>query len=83
MIPQRRSSYIKRNSDEIPLFKTKHNFYKNLFFLSTTIEWKNLEQDFRNSGSFTLFRSSILKLIRPSPNSFYGCQNIMDIKLIA
>ena len=32
IIPQRRSSYITKNSDEIPLFKANHNFYKNLFF---------------------------------------------------
>ena len=32
--------------------------------------------------SYTLFHSSILKFIRPSPNSFYGCQNIMGIKLV-
>ena len=32
--------------------------------------------------SYTLFHSTILKFIRPSPNSFYGCQNIMGIKLV-
>ena len=82
IIPQRRSSYITRNSEEIPLFKTKHNFYKNSFSPSTTIEWNNLDQDLRSSESYSLFRSSILKFIRPSPNSFYGCQNIMGIKLV-
>ena len=82
IIPQRRSSYIKRNSYKIPLFKIKLNFYKNGFFLSTTIEWNNLDQDLRNSESYTLFHSSILKFIRPPPNSFYGCQNIMGIKLV-
>ena len=69
IIPQRRSSYITRN--EIPLFKT--NFHKNSFFPSTTIEWNNLDHDLRNTESYTLFRSSILKFITPSPNSFYGC----------
>ena len=82
IIPQRRSSYITRNLDEIPLFKTNHNFLKNSLFPSTTIEWNNLDHDLRNTESYTLFRSSILKFIRPSPNSFYGCQNIMGIKLI-
>ena len=56
---------IKRNS-------AKHNFSKNLFFPSAAIEWNNLNQDFRNTESCTLFRSSILKFIRPSPNSFYN-----------
>ena len=37
-------------------------FYKSSFFLCTTIEWNNLNQDLRNSESYTLFRSSILNL---------------------
>ena len=83
IIPQRRSAYITRNSDEIPLFKTNHNFNKNSFFPSTTIEWNNLDHDLRNTEIYTLFRSSILKFLRPSPNSFYGCQNIMGIMLVS
>ena len=79
-IPQTRSSYITRNSDEIPHFKTQHNFYKNSFLPSATIEWNNLDEDLRNGESYTLFRSSILKFIRLSPNIFDGCQNIMGIR---
>ena len=82
-IPQRISSYITGNSDEIPRFKTKNNFYKNSFFPNTTIEWNNFDQDLRNSESYALFRSSILKFIRPPPNSFYGCRNIIGIKLVS
>ena len=81
IIPQRRSSYITRNSDEVPLFKAKHNFYKNSLFPSTTIEWNSLDQDLRNSESYILLRSSILKRIKPSPKSFYNSQNIMCVKL--
>ena len=70
VIPQSRSSYIE-------IFD-KHNFYKNLFCLSTTDGWNK-----RNSESYTFqFRSSILGFIRPSPNTFYGCQNVMAIKLV-
>ena len=42
IIPQRRPSCITRNSDEILLFKTNHNFCKNSFLPSTTIEWNNV-----------------------------------------
>ena len=80
IIPQSRSSYITRNPDEILLFKPNHCFLKNSFFL-TTIEWDNLDHDLRNSESYTLIRSNVLKFIRLSPNSFYGCQNIIGIKL--
>ena len=82
IIPQRRSSYITRNADEIHFFKAKHNFYEYSFFTSTTIEWNNLDQDLENSESYNLFRSSILKFIRPSPNSFCKWQNIIGTKLV-
>ena len=82
LIPQRSSSYITRNSDEIPYFKSKQNFYKNSFFPSTTIDWNNLDHDLRNSESYILFRFNIVKCIRPSPNSLYGCQNVIGIKLV-
>ena len=58
------------------------NFRGYQLFPSTIIEWNNLNEDLRNSESFALFRSSILKFIMPSPNSFYGCQNIMGIELV-
>ena len=58
------------------------SFYKNSFFSSTTIQQSNLDEYFRNSESYTLFRSSILKFIKPSLNSFCDFQNIMDIKLV-
>ena len=63
VIPQRKSSYITRNSYKFLLFKAKHNSYKNLSFPSTTIEWNDLDQDLRNSESYILFRFSILNLL--------------------
>ena len=86
--PQNISKYYKQGHHTLQEIQTKLLFlkltttYKNLFFPSTTTEWNNLDHDLRNSESYTLFRSSILKFIRPSPNSFYGCQNIMGIKLV-
>ena len=70
IIPQKRSSYIMGNSDQIPLFNAKHNFYKNSFFPGTAFEWNNLDQDLANSESYTSFSFSTLKFIRPSQNSF-------------
>ena len=82
IIPQRRLSYITKNSDEVSIFKTKHNVYKNSFFPSTTIEWNNLNQELKNSECYTLFCYSIINFIRSSPYSFYSCQNITHIKLV-
>ena len=59
-------------------------FFSNLSitFSSTTTEWNNVDRDLRNSESYTLFCSIILKFIRPSQNSFHHCQNLMNIKLV-
>ena len=79
IIPTRNSSYITRNHANIPLFKTNHNFFKNSFFSSTIIEWNNLGPNLRNSGTF---KSTILKFIRPSPNSVFKCHNPQGIKFL-
>lgn len=81
IIPQR-SSYITKSSDEVSIFKTKHNVYKNSFFPNTTIEWNNLNQELKNSECYTLFCYSIINFIRSPPYSFYSCQNITHIKLV-
>ena len=71
LIPSRSSSYVTRNMQNILFFKTKHTFFKNSFFPSTIIEWNKLDHNIRNSSSLNIFRKSILKLIRPSANSFF------------
>ena len=67
----------------IPLIKTKHNFFKNSFFPSAIIEWNNLDSNLKNSKSISVFKEKILNFTRPSPNSFFDCHNLKEIKLIA
>ena len=66
----------------IPLIKTKHNFFKNSFFPSAIIEWNNLDLNLKNSKSISVFKEKILNFIRPSTNSFFDCHNLKGIKLI-
>ena len=54
---------------------------KNSFFPSGIIEWSNLDL-LRKSENFSVFKSNILKFIRPSPNSVYNCHNPRGICLI-
>ena len=49
LIPEKKSSYVTRDADNISLFNVRHNFYKNPFFRSTIIEWNNLDFNLRNS----------------------------------
>ena len=69
-------------SDNIPCFNTKHSFFKNSFFPSTTIKWSKLDVSLRQCDSFNFFTKEILKFIRPSSNSFYNCHNPVGIKNI-
>ena len=66
----------------IPLIKTKHDFFKNYFFPSAIIEWNNLDPNLRNSKSISVFQEKILNFIRPPPNSFFDCHNPKGIKVI-
>ena len=71
LIPVRRTPYATRTVGNIPLIKTKHNFFKNSFFPSAIIEWNNLDPNLRNSKSISVFKEKIFNFIRPSPNSFF------------
>ena len=44
-------------------------FSKTSFFPSTIKEWNKLDPDIRNSDSFAIFKSKLLKCIRPCANS--------------
>ena len=74
IIPITNTHYVFRNSDKIICFKTKHNYFKNYFFPSVIIEWNKLDHN--------VFKSNILKFIRPSSNSFFDCHNPIGIKYI-
>ena len=63
-----------------PLFSVKQNFFINSFFPSAVIEWNNLDLKIRNSKTFSAFKKSILKFIRPSSNSIVNCHSPKGIK---
>ena len=58
------------------------NFFKNSFFPSVILEWNKLDLNLRNSSSLESFKASILKYIRPCPNSIFGINNPLGIKLL-
>ena len=82
IIPTRNSSCITRNHANIPLFKINYSFFKNSFFPSANIEWNNLDHNLRNSDTYGTFKNTILKFIRPSPNSVFECHNPQGSKFL-
>ena len=83
LVSLRQFPHTTRNTENIPLFKTKHNFFKNSFFPSAVIDWNNLDHDILNVGSFSAFKNNILNFIRPTPNNDFNCENHGGIKLIS
>ena len=82
LISTRRLLHLTRNIHSIPLLNANHKFFKNSFFLSTIIEWNNVDPHVRKSEDFSVYKSNILNFIRPSPNSAYSCHNPRGICLI-
>ena len=75
-------SHNRRSSKNMSFFHLNTIFSKT-FFPSAIIEWNNLNKPIRNSESLSIFKRSILKFIRPSPNSTYNCFNTKGIKDLA
>ena len=63
LIPEKTSSCVTRNAENIPLFNIKPNFYRNSSFSSSISEWNNLDPKLRNSENFSIFKNNILKFI--------------------
>ena len=46
------------------------------------IEWEKLDPSLRRCDSYTVFKSNVLKFIRPSSNSFFDSHDPIGIKFI-
>ena len=77
LIPEKAPCYNTRNVNCIPLIKIKRYFYKN-----TLIEWKKLEPTIWNAESFSIFKSNILKFVRPTTRRLFNCCNDKGIRLM-
>ena len=82
IIPIANTHYTFRNSDKIPYFKIKHDFFRNYFFPSDLIEWNKIDPNVRRCDSYNVLKSNILKFIRPSSNLFFDYHNPIGIKYI-
>ena len=59
LIPEKTHAheYAIRNTDTIPCFKIRHNFFKTLSFLLQSLNVNNLDPTFGNSKSFVVFKN--------------------------
>ena len=68
-------AYQTKHFANIPSLSFKHNFSKNVFLLSTILEWNKLDPSLRRSASFNVSKNIILQFIRPSHNKIFQCHN--------
>ena len=79
-IPKSNAHRQTRNSNNIPSFFAKHDYFKNSFFPSAITEWNKLDGFISNADSLEIFKKRILDFIRPSPNSIFNIHNPLGIK---
>ena len=82
LVPSPKIRYFARKIENIPQLRTKHDFLKNSSFPWTMKKWNNLDPHIKKSKSISIFKSNILKFIRPKPNNVYHCHNPKGIRLL-
>ena len=75
LIPEKTHAYATRHVDKIQFFNVRPKFFKNSFFPSAIIEWNNLDHILGTQKVFVVFKSNILRFIRPSTSNVSDCDN--------
>ena len=71
-----------RHPNTFNSFSCRTEYFKNSFFACIIGEWNKLNPEIRTSGSYNIFRKSLLKFIRPSASKVYNINDTICITLI-
>ena len=80
LIPKHNQLFNFRNRNRIPNVFCRTEFFRNSFFPSVISEWNKLNEHLASSESFSIFRSRLLKQIRPLGNSIFNVSNTIGIQ---
>ena len=75
-------SYQTRSADRLLHMCCRTEYFANSFFPYTIKEWNNLSPVIRKSVSYKVFKISLMKFIRLSPNSLFNVSDSLGIKLL-
>ena len=75
-------SYQTRSADKCLHMFCRTEYFANSFFQHTIKEWNNLSPEIRKSVLYEVFKNSLLKFIRLSPNSLFNVSDSLGIKLL-
>ena len=67
----------------IPHYNCRTDTFKRSFFPNIINEWIKLDEKIKGAASFSLFKASLLKIVRPHGNSTYKIHNPIKIRLLA
>ena len=81
-IPSSTRRYSSRDANNISLVRVNNNYFMNTPFPSTITEWNKLDLSIRKSTSFNIFKSRLLRFVRPLENSVFTCHNPIGIKYL-
>ena len=71
-----------RSGDKFLHMYCRTEYFANSFFPYTIKEWNNLSPEVRKSVSYEVFKNSLLKFIRPFPNSLFNVSDRFGSKLL-
>ena len=75
-------SYQTRSGDKFLHMYCRTEYFANSFFPYTIKEWNNLSPEVRKSVSYEVFKNSLLKFVRPFPNSLFNVSDRLGSKLL-
>ena len=73
-------SYQTRRGDKFLHMCCRTEYFANSFFPYAIKEWNYLSPEIRKSVSYEVFKNSLLKFIRPSPNSLFNVSDSLGIR---
>ena len=74
--------YGRRSANVLHDMKCRTDTYKNSFYPDTVKNWNNIGSEFREAASLSIFKSSLLKLIRPRKQPIFNVHNPIGVKRI-
>ena len=77
-----KSMYSTRNKDRIRNFSTRTDLFSFSFFPCTIRDWNILDPSICASKSLSIFKSKLLKFIRPKPYPIYGIHDPLGLKYL-
>ena len=72
-----------RHPNTFNSFSLRNEYFINTFFPCVIGEWNKLNPAIRSSGSYNVFRKSLLNFIRPRESKVYNIDDTIVIKLIS